>query len=224
MVWEDVVYPSQAEAYEKATKMQMELFAAQDFPQWVGVFSNNDFTYSWLYEIDSYADIDTLYQEFAKIYENATEKVKEIEQAFEGTHESTKTWTFFWDRDLSYNPDIPEGSTLEGNFRYWGHCYVVKGKMDEMRKVFKGWVDLATRKNGTQGFNTYIGDMGVEAPHIFWVSQAKGPADFFIANAQNMELFGEEADVLWGKQMKLLRKFKESTGWYREDLSYSPAE
>ncbi|MCK4747584.1 MAG: hypothetical protein KAT15_11130, partial [Bacteroidales bacterium] len=47
IVWEDVVYPSKYEAYEKATKMQIELFAEQNFPNWTGVFTTSDFTYYW---------------------------------------------------------------------------------------------------------------------------------------------------------------------------------
>lgn len=224
IVWEDVVYPSETEAYEKVTKMQMELYAEQNFPNWVGVYSTSDFTYYWVFLVDSYADVDTLYDNFSKINKDVPEKVEAINDAFEGTHESTKAWTFFWDRDLSYNPEMVEEPDDTLNFRFWSFCYVKKGKMDEMKEVFKGWVELASSNNLSQGWNTYIADMGVETPFLFWIAQGKNAVDFYSTNAKDMELLGEDGSKQWNKQKSLLRKYEEKTGWYRGDLSYIPAE
>lgn len=224
IVWEDVVYPSMIEAYEEATKMQIELYDEQDFPHYVFIYSTSEYIYYWGVPINSYADIDTLYQEFEEIYQKAPEKVEAINEAFEGTHESTKSWTCYWDRDLSYVPESGEGPALPGNFTFWSYNYIKKGKMDEMQEIFRAWVDLATEKKARQGWNTFIVDMGLETPCLYWVSYGADAADFYSTNAADMELMGEEAWELVKKQYNLTRKVEEQLGYYREDLSYSPEE
>ena len=224
IVWEDVVYPSEIEAYEKAIKMQMELYAEQGFPNRINIYSTSENIYYWGFEIDTYADIDTLYDEFSKIYNNVPGEADAIVDAFEGTHESTKSWTCYWDRDLSYIPEVTEESGEEYNFCIWSYNFMKKGKMDEIEEVFKAWVDLATEKRAQQGWFTYIVDMGLETPCLFWFSSARDAADFFETSARDMELFGDEALELAGKQMSLTRRTENQLGWFRKDLSYYPEE
>ena len=224
VVWEDVVYPSEVEAYESAVKMQMELYAEQDFPHWINVYSTGENIYYWGFEIDTYADIDSLYAEFGKINENAPDKVQAITDAFEGTHESTKSWTCYWDRDLSYVPEASVDSDEPQNFCFWTYVFVKQGKMDEIQDVFKEWVALATEKNAKQPWFTYLIDMGMESPSLFWFSYDKDPADFFGTNAKDMELMGEEAMELVRKQNSHTRKIEMQLGWFREGLSYRPEE
>lgn len=220
IVWEDIVLPSEVEAYEKATQMQMELYAEQKFPNDIGIYSTSENIYYWSIPIDNYADIDTLYMEFGKIYENAREDVDEIDAAFEGTLESTTSWTCYMDMDLSYIPEVTEESDEEMNFCFWNYNYVKTGKMDEMKEVFKGWVDLASEKNAKQAWYTYIVDMGKESPCLFWFSMAKDAADFYSTNGKDMESMGDEAWELWRKHQSLVRKNDDQVGMFRKDLSY----
>jgi len=220
IIWEDIVHPSEVEAYEKATQMQMVLYAEQNFPSEIGIYNTSENIYYWAIPIDNYADIDTLYMEFGKIYENAREDVDKIDAAFEGTLESTKSWTCYWDLDLSYMPSATEESDEEMSFCFWNFNYVKHGKMDEMKEVFKGWVDLASEKNAKQPWNTYIVDMGKESPCLFWFSTAKDAADFYSTNGKDMELMGEEAWELWRKHQSLVRKNVDQVGMIRMDLSY----
>lgn len=224
VVWEDIVYPSEVEAYEKATKMQMELYAEQDFPYWIDVYSTSENIYYWAFEVDKYADIDTLYDEFKKIYQSVPDEVEAINDTFEGTQESTRSWTCFWDRDLSYIPDNHENSDEPRNFCIWKYVFVKKGKMDEIQEVFKGWVELSMEKKAEQPFFTYIIDMGMETPSLFWFSYAKDAADFYSTNTNDMELLGAEAWELVRKQNSFTRKVEIQQGWYRKDLSYRPVE
>jgi hypothetical protein len=212
------------EAYEKATIMQMELFAEQDFPYWINVYSTAENIYYWAFEVDKYADIDTLYAEFGKIDKNAPVKVETIMDAFEGTIEFTKSWTCVWDMDLSYLPDTMEGSGDPQNFCFWNYIFVKNGKMDEIQEVFKGWVELSKEKKAKQPFFTYIIDMGMETPSLFWFSYAKDAADFYSTSTKDMELLGEEALVLFRKQSSYTRKVEIQQGWFREELSYRPGE
>ena len=175
--------------------------------------------------IDDYAGIDGLYKEFSRIYEADPEQSEAINEAFEGTHAYTKTSTFFRDAQLSYTPEKPEGvSEDEPLFRFWAFNYARKGKMNDLKEVMKEWVDLAKEKGAKQGWDTFIYDMGEETPALFWVASGKDAVDFFAANAADMDLLGEEADKLWQKHVKCLRKVEDRTGWYRKDLSFIPGE
>jgi len=224
IVWEDAVLPSQVGNYEKATKMQKDLFSEQNFPQRVWIYTTSDFACYWVFEIDKYADVDALYDEFRKIRKNAPEKSKEIEGVFEGTHETTKAWTFFWDQELSFKPEMPETSSEEMNFRFWGFCHVEKGKMDDMKEVFKGWVDLASTNNLSQSWNTYIADIGIETPMLFWVSPGKDPVEFYSTNSKDMEILGDAGTNQYMKQKDLMQRYEEKIGFYRPDLSYFPID
>jgi hypothetical protein len=103
-----------------------------------------------------------------------------------------------------------------------GFCYPQKGKLDEARNAVNGFVQLAREKQAQMGWETYIGDLGVEAPMFFWASFAEDAIDFQTRNSADFDLMGERADELWNELTTVLRKYEEKTGWYRTDLSYDP--
>jgi hypothetical protein len=223
IIWEDVVFPSGVKAYEEMTKKQMLLYKDESFPHRVDVYSTSDFIYYWVFQVDNYADIDTLYMDFNKIYQHVPDRVNEINDGFVGTHESTLSWTCYFDRELSYKPSEQVQSEDAKPFMSLGFCYPKKGSMDEAREVMKGYVRLATEKKVKLGWDTYIGDMGVETPMLFWASFTKDAGEFYSLNSADFDLMGDRADELWNELISLMRKYEEKSGWYRKDLSYHPA-
>jgi hypothetical protein len=222
LIWEDVVYPSEAVAYENMTRKQMELYTDQNFPHKIDVYNTTDFTYYWVVKADNYAFIDTLYMDFNDLYRNAPDRVNEIREGFAGTHESTRSWTCYSDAELSFQPTGQEGTTEEGPYLFMGFCYPLKGMMEEAREAMKGFVRVASAKGAKLGWDTYIGDLGVDAPMFFWSSSAKDPVEFYSLNSADFDIMGEEADELWNDLRNVMRKYEEKQGWYREDLSYDP--
>jgi hypothetical protein len=223
VIWEDRVYPSEAVSYEEMTKKQMDLYAEQGFPTRVDVYHTTDFTYYWVMQVENYAGIDTLYMEFNKINRNVPAEVKDLREGFAGTYESTLTWTCYFDRSLSYRPGNQPVPADENRFMYLGFCYPIQGRMEEVREAMKGFVSLAANKNASLGWDTFIGDMGVEAPMLFWVSFAQNPTEYFTRNSADFDLMGTGADMLWDKMTSQMRKYEERSGWYRRDLSYVPS-
>lgn len=223
IVWEDQVFPSKASAYEKAVKMQLENIAEHNFPHAINIFSASDYKYYWTIEIDNFADIDTVYKQFSKIYKNTGEETnKKIDDALAGTYEFSRPWTCVKHSDLSYVPEIQvEGDT---DFRSWGFCYVKQGKGKEMREVFTKWVELYKSKGIERGFSFYVGDVGTEMPFMFWSISDKDQATFYNNDEKIREALGEEAGKLWEETEALLRKFENRTGWHRHDLSYKPSD
>jgi hypothetical protein len=222
LIWEDVVYPSQVAAYEIMTRQQLSLYASQKFSHKIDVFSTNDFTYYWVMRIDNYAAIDTLYMDFNSIYKNVPEEVDAITDGYAGTHESTRSWTCYSDRDLSFRPAGQSGAGASSPYMFMGFCYPQKGKMDEARNAINGFVMLAREKQAKMGWETYIGDLGVEGPMFFWVSFAKDPIEFQTLNSADFDIMGAKSDELWNELTSVMRKYEEKTGWYRKDLSYDP--
>jgi hypothetical protein len=222
IVWEDHVVPHKISSYEEATKLQMANYAEHEFPKGVSVFSTDDYRYYWVVSVDHFADIDTLYKQFNKLYKNSGEGVYDkIEAAFDGTYEYTRSWTCLWHRDLSYIPETNEEETGgAGDFRYWGFCYVKQGKGEEMREAFRKWVELYESKNISEGFGFYQGDLGTDMPFMFWSISAKNATEYYTNSEKIMEALGEEGSELWKETEALLRGFEPVTGFYRKDLSY----
>jgi len=224
VIWEDRVYPSEVLAYEEMTKKQMLLYAEQNFPTRVDVYHTTDFTYYWVMQVENYADIDSLYMEFSEIQQKVPEKVDALREGFSDTHESTLTWTCYFDRSLSYRPDPQTVPASENRYMHIGFCYPIKGEMEKVRTVLKSFVELAAAKKASLGWDTFIGDIGVEAPMLFWISFASNPTEYFTGNSNDFDLMGTEADTLWRAMSGAMRKYEEKSGWYRWDLSYVPSK
>ena len=222
LIWEDVVYPSKVTAYEKMTRQQVLLYAEQGFPHQVDVYNTTDFTYYWVMRIDNYAAIDTLYMAFNEIYDRVPEQVNKIREGYTGTHESTRSWTCYSDRELSFRPTGHAETGASDPFVFLGFCYPQKGKMDQARNAMNGFVKLAREKQAQMGWETYIGDLGVESPMFFWASFARDAIDFQTRNSADFDIMGERADELWNELSGVMRKYEEKSGWFRKDLSYDP--
>jgi len=219
LIWEDEVPPSKAEAYEAGTKTMLKMYGEHDFPYDVNIYSTEDYRYFWVVNLDDYADVDTLYRDFNRVYKEMGEAGKDkLDEAVNGTFTQTKMWTCLWREDLSYMPENPVDS---GNFRYWGFLYVKQGKQEEMREVMKEWVSLYKSKGINRGFGGYEGDMGTEMPFMFYSERGQNQAEFYTAGMKVNEQLGEEGDALWKKTESLLRRYEPLRGWYRKDLSYT---
>jgi hypothetical protein len=220
IVWEDQVQPSKVEAYENGSKKMLQTYGENGLSYEIHIYSTDDYRYYWVVDIDRFADIDTLYREFSKIYKAMGEEASnEIDAALDGTINKTKIWTCYWRSDLSYMPEIAADS---GDFRFWGFMYVKQGKQQEMQDILKEWAALYKSNGIDRGFGGFVGDIGTEMPFMFYLEQGKSPAEYYQANEAVGKKLGEKADELWERTAALLRGFEPVTGWYRKDLSYYP--
>jgi hypothetical protein len=223
IIWEDIVFPSRVGPYEKMVREQMALYEQAGFPYRIDIYHTTTYHYYWVFEIDSYADIDTLHQEFNRIYREMPDQLEAINEGYAGTHESTRSWTCYADRSLSFKPRGLHQPDSERPYLHMGFCYPEKGHMQQARDVMRGYAELATQQQAELGWDTFIGDMGVEAPMLFWVSFTKDASEFFRLNAADFDRMGDQADVLWNTLQGVMRKYEEKTGWFRKDLSYDPS-
>jgi len=224
VVYEDIVKPSMIMQYEETTKNYMALFAEQQYPYPMNVYSTDDFHYFIVTPLENFTELDSMYSLLDKVASNAGDKWDAVWDKFAGTYHYDRGQIIIYSASLSYVPEEPRLNLEEGNFLYWGYAYVELGKESEFSDIFKEWVDLFKTNNISDGFNTFMGFFGTEQPLYLWMMNGKNPADFWNQNKVNNEILGEEADILWEKTLKVLRKFEYKTGWFRPELSYIPKE
>ena len=224
VVYEDIVKPSMVMQYEETIKEYMALFAEQQYPYPMNVYSTDDFHYYIVTPLENFTELDSIYSLINKVASNAGEKWGEVWGKFAGTYHFDRGQIIIFNSELSYIPEEPRLNPEEGNFMYWGFGYIELGKESEFTEIFKKWVDLYKINNISDGFNTFWGSFGTEQPVVIYMMNGKDPADFWSQNKVINEILGEEAETLWGKTLKVLRKFEYKTGWFRSELSYIPEE
>lgn len=224
VVYEDIVKPSMVMQYEETTKEYMALFAEQQYPYPMNVYSTDDFHYYIVTPLENFTELDSMYSLSNKVASNAGEKWDAVWGKFAGTYHFDRAQIIIFSSELSYIPEEPRLNPEEGNFMYWGFGYVELGKEAETAELFKKYAALYKSNNISDGFNTFSGSFGTEQPVYLWTMNGKDPADFWNQRKAINEILGEEADALWGKLLKVLRKFEYKTGWFRPELSYIPKE
>lgn len=224
-VEEIVIKPSMVDKYEAHTKEALELCEKYGIPFPFYAFTTDDFHYYFVWPIESYASLDSLFKSIGEwVVKMGDENWQALVKSGEGTYEYMK-WSIIRHKpDLSYKPEKPRLKPEEANFMVWIFCYIQPDKEREFEELCKEWVALYKRKNIPEKFDTYIGDIGTDMPFYFWEGRAKNAIDFYSQDEKEQEIFGGEHMELWSKTRATLRKFEFKTGWFRPDLSYMPKE
>ena len=224
-ILEVAVKPSMISEYEAVVKELVSLNSQYKatYP-WNG-FSADDFHYYFGIPVEDLADIDNMYKEDSELEKKiGEEKSKEIEKGFAGTYEYVRTFMLYHSPDLSYAPESPRLQSEEANYRLWIWYYIQPDKEKEFQEVLKKFVPMAKSKSITDGYNIYVGGMGLDIPVYLVEFRAKSPADFETNNEKAWKLLGEEGKALLQKLFALTREREIKAGWFRPDLSYMPKE
>jgi len=222
IIHEDMVEPAKLEAYKKAAKVFKDKAEEYQMDMESHAVMQDDYTFLYVTPVENMAALDT--NPFAELAKKVgKEKVKEMFAGYEDTYTSHRNFMVWRSDDYSY---VPEGSdwTPETLYRRWDYYYMDPDKGEEAKAVSKEWKNLYETKNVTNGYKIYTGGMGLEMPLYVVLTWGKDAADLEAKAAANMELLGEEADALWEKTQKLIRKSDRKEGWYLPDLSYIPQE
>ena len=220
---DDFVKSSMVSEYEVAVKDYVALFAENNFPYPIYLYSTNDYHYYYVTPIAlSYSALDSIYKSFDNIVKANPEKWDAIWKKFEGTYNYNKIETILLNRELSYVPKEPRLKPEEKNFSYWVFTYVKVGKTKEFNEILKNWKELYTSKNIKDGYNIYWGELGVEQPLYIWHMTGKNSLDFWTQASSSHEVLANDAKSLWEQTRKLTRKIEYQEGWYRPEFSYEP--
>jgi hypothetical protein len=108
---------------------------------------------------------------------------------------------------------------------FWRFCYILPGKESEFENICMEWVELDKEVNRSDGYDTFVVEMGKEMPLYFWTVRGISAADFHKQQEIYGTKAGEKAMELWTKKtLVLIKKLEDKTGWFRPDLSYIPKE
>jgi len=218
---DELVKSSMVSEYELALKDYIALFAENNYPYPIYVYSTNDYHYYYVTPTESrYSELDSIRKHVGKVYSNNPEKWEAVWKKFEGTYDYYKPEVIVLNRELSYTPENPRLKQEEENFNYWVFTYVKVGKTKEFVEIIKKWKELYKNNNISDGFNIYWGDLGSEQPLYIWHMTGKDAADFWTQANSSHEILGEEAKILWEQTAKLTRKIENKDGWFRPKLSY----
>jgi len=219
------VKPSMIAEYEAAAKVMVSLNAEYKATYPWYAFSVEDFHYYFVIPVENLADVDNMFNEDSELEKKmGEEKLEEIGKLFAGTYEYVHTYMIYHRPDLSYTPESPRLQPEEANYRKWIWYYIQPDKAEEYQEILKKFIPLAQSKNVSDGYNIYVGGIGMDLPAYLVAFSAKSAADQETHYERIIESLGEEAVALLQKMFSLTRELDIKTGWFRPDLSYMPKE
>jgi len=222
-VEEIVIKPSMVEKYETHTKEALALCEKYGLPFPFYVFTTDDFHYYFVWPIENYASLDSLFKAIGEwVAKMGDENWQALVKSGEGTYEYMKWSIVRFKPDLSYAPEKRMKKPKETSFVYLNFFYIKPGKEAEFEKTIKEGVAFYKRINFPFGFDIYSGEMGTEMPMYVYLSRAKDATAFYAQHDEAFNLHTEEAIKLRRKTLVTIRKTDVKTGVFRSDLSYPP--
>jgi len=220
-----VVKPSMVAQYEAHVKEALDLFNKYQFPYPFYTYSTDDFLYYLVFPVENFADIDNFYQAISELEKKAgAEQWQAMMKSALGTLEYWQDSVYRYLPELSYIPEKPRLKAEEANFVYWEFFSIPFGKEKELAEICQEWIELYKSKKISDGWETYVGDIGTEMPLYVFTMEAKSAADYYSQSEKAMELMGEKLKELSAKTYAICKKLELKTGRFRPDLSYTPKE
>lgn len=224
-VQEFVVKPSKIADFETILKETASIYTKHNMPYPYHVINMDNYHYLALFPINNYGEVDEMYMAVFEVFDKVgKEKIQEMHERHGDAIEHQKSYFIRYSPELSYTSENPRFEPEEANFMYIPHLYVKPGKESEFEEICKEWVALDTSVNRTDSYELFAGDIGTEMPFYFWVARAKSAADFYGQQEVYSTKGGEKIMDLWNRTMALCRKYDETSGLFRPDLSYIPKE
>ncbi len=223
---EDVVMkPSMVAKYEAVTKEIAPLCTQHKFPYPFYAFSTDDFHYYFVYPLENYADIDNLDKASEELGKKmGADKWQAMMKRFVGTFESSLYSVIRYLPELSYIPEKPRLKPEEANFVFWEFFSIPVGKEKELAEICQEWIELYKSQKIADGWETYMGEIGIEMPIYIFIMRAKSAVDYYSQSEKIQKLLGEKYQELSAKWFAICRKLEFRTGRFRPDLSYMPEE
>ena len=225
-VEEVAVKPSMLSVHEAAIKEMVGLSSEHKYSYPWYAYNTDDFHYYYVFPVENLSETENIFKAWGEIAKKLPgEQLQTLMKNYQSTYEYAKYFMFRTRPDLSYTPESPRLKPEEANFTYWGFCYLLPGREREFEKICKEFAALDKSINRPDGWNTFVGDIGMDMPLYFWTMHMKNAADFWNQDEINTKKLGEEKVMeLWKRTVALCRKYEYKTGCFRPDLSYLPKE
>ncbi|MFB0519560.1 MAG: hypothetical protein ACETWC_09805 [Acidobacteriota bacterium] len=223
---EDVVAkPSMVAEYEAIIKEVVPLCTQHEFPYPFYTYSTDDFHYYFVYPVENYADIDNLHKAWDELGKKiGVKKWQAMMDRFVGTFEYYQYSVIRYLPELSYTPEKPRLKPEEANFVYWEFFSILIGKEKEFAETCQEWIELYKSQKISDGWETYVGETGIELPIYIFIERAKSAVDYYSQSEKIMKLLGEKLKPLVAKTYAICKKVELKTGRFHPGLSYMPEE
>ncbi|UCE42253.1 MAG: hypothetical protein JSV17_04590 [Candidatus Aminicenantes bacterium] len=224
LVVDELVKPSMQQEYYEAAKNWVAFMKDHEFPYPFNAFWTGDNHVYWSMPIQSYADIDKMMEASNKMMEKSPDDFKALQDAFKGTHETTRLCVYALDYKYSMIAEEEEGESEEENFVFFDIYYFEPGHDAEIDKIFQEFEAFMADKEIIQSWYAYWGMMGTDNPVLVSAATAKNARAFYEENAKAWSALGKEAGKIKQKMMKYVTKQEQKTAWAQKELSYTPAK
>lgn len=219
VVYEEMVKPSQLDAYVKASKEFGELMVAADPKSEWSAVQLEDYHFYWVIPLSGFAELDDFQQLMMKMMEKAgLEKFSAMMDASSKTTDHMDAFVVVERDDLSYHPEtmIPreEAKVLE-----YSYYYLKPGKELEAEEVARQFVATMKAKGVESGFTLYQLAFGSDMPALATLVPARSLVELQQMNAAFMEKMGADGAALQKKVDAITRRFDRRIGFPRPDLS-----
>lgn len=223
-VHEDRVKPSMLMEYEKVTKELVENCKKHEIKTlgWIAS-QTDDFRYMFVSPINSMADIS--YEGFGPLREKmGAEAFDKMFADMDKCYTAHGDYTLVLDKELSY---MPNGITLtpEGqDYRRFYFLHTTPENVAPMTEAMKAVKKMYEEKESKQHYRMYRSGFGNMGSYFMVAVAAEDGIDYETMGAENDELLGESAKVVFGNVMKYVTKMEEVSARMRPDLAYAPNE
>ena len=226
LIHKDVVIPNMVPQYEETMALLMEQIKMHNFGGEIRFASSTDDNeYFYLTPLKSYADLDKGEGYWSDLIEKAGEEtMSAIFKGFDGCYDHHNNFVVKWSANLSYIPENPRLKQEEIGFIHWDYIQIQEGKEEEAMKLNKQYKELWAKHNISDGYNTWIADIGHNLGMMVFTQGAKDAADFYNSREETNEKLGEELAALDAKFLPLMKDFYHKNGKPRPEYSHKPSE
>lgn len=225
---QEVVRPSMLPAYEQVTKefistVQQHHAASPSFS--FTCFAGDDFVYTYVTPLKSFADLDAIYAGFQALTTAVGEgKWNDLMKRGGAPAEMIRESIFMEDPSLSYAPAQPRLQPDEARFFHFDLYYLQPGREMEADAVAREIATLFRKKGIPDSYRLFKSVLGGDMPLLIVSIPAKDPVDFATRDAAVRAALGSEGAALFARAFALTRRFDRHDAWLRTDLSLPPAK
>lgn len=222
LVFEEVVSPSNIEAFMKAQNEAVELWKKYEFdiPFWTYQTSRN--SYFWVTPLEDFSSIDVLFKKGGEL----TKKMRE--GGYDGnTFDDLSTMTstvIRWNQKLSYHPSGEYGQSKEKPYVEWMFCYVRSGHGKELQKVAKKYIDFYESIPESVDWDIYQVALGSDLPVWIIMFRSESKAAMTAQDEKLFEKYGEDFKKLWLEFSSHIRRYERVEGWFMPKWSLNLPE
>ena len=213
--------PSKVFEYEDAQKNANEFFKKYWPSVQFYVYSSENDTYYFFFEIENLDDITKFYQSIGEVtMKMAKDEMQKVMSAFRDKTFSSENKVYMYDKEYSYEPKEPRVKPEDAGFRRWTiyeyYPYYDEEGLAASKKEIKEYFEKNNVPGGYQIYNKVFGGNS----NISVMSESgKTRLEYLNYSKDWNDKYWEGFKPLYLKFMSFVKDYKIVDVWFRKDLS-----